>query len=168
VNILRFNVIETEAQIVASTWLDKCIYNEFGTEDHKEKCECFENPFPTIDYRCEDGRFPVKVFCYTISNFDLLSRNETELNSGIRSTFLNELNVKKTLVIYFTKKKKSCDSTTWLWIWHFRTPARKRYLQCHVMAERFLFLFYFLFYFFRILFRVIIGVLWKRDKSRPI
>ncbi len=31
-----------------------------------------------IDYRCEDGRFPVSASCVTISNPDSLSNGETE------------------------------------------------------------------------------------------
>jgi hypothetical protein len=40
--------------------------------------------------------------------------------------------------IYFTKKKvKSWDSTTCFRLWQFQTPAWKRYLQMHLLAERF-------------------------------
>ncbi len=39
----------------------------------------------TIDYRCEDGRFPVCTSCVTISNPDLFSRSETGVNPGLRS-----------------------------------------------------------------------------------
>jgi hypothetical protein len=37
----------------------------------------------TIDYRREDGHFPVSVSCVTISNPDLLSRSETGVDPGI-------------------------------------------------------------------------------------
>jgi hypothetical protein len=36
-----------------------------------------------IDYRCEDGRFPVFASCVTISNPGSLSRSETGVNPGI-------------------------------------------------------------------------------------
>jgi hypothetical protein len=39
----------------------------------------------TIDYRCEDGRFPVSTTCVTISNTDMLFSSETEVNPGMRS-----------------------------------------------------------------------------------
>jgi hypothetical protein len=38
----------------------------------------------TIDYRWEDGRFPVSASCKTISNPVWLSRSETGVHSGIR------------------------------------------------------------------------------------
>jgi hypothetical protein len=38
-----------------------------------------------IDYRCEDGRFPVYASCVTISNPDSLYSSETGINPGIRS-----------------------------------------------------------------------------------
>jgi hypothetical protein len=38
-----------------------------------------------IDYRCEDGRFPVCPRCMTISNPDLLSCVKTGINPGVRS-----------------------------------------------------------------------------------
>jgi hypothetical protein len=44
----------------------------------------YTNPKP-IDYRCEDGRFPVSGSCLTISNPDLLPSSETGVNLGIRS-----------------------------------------------------------------------------------
>ncbi len=40
----------------------------------------------TIRYRCEDGRFPVSSSDVTFSNPDLLSRSETGVDSGIRSS----------------------------------------------------------------------------------
>jgi hypothetical protein len=39
----------------------------------------------SIDYRCEDGQFPVSTSCVTISNPDSLSRRETEVNCGIEA-----------------------------------------------------------------------------------
>ncbi len=39
----------------------------------------------------------------------------------------------------FHKEVKSWDSTTWFKIWQFQTPAWKRYLQMHLLAERFAF-----------------------------
>ncbi len=39
----------------------------------------------------------------------------------------------------FHKEVKSWDSTTWFRIWQFQTPAWKRYLQKHPLAERFVF-----------------------------
>ncbi len=41
--------------------------------------------------------------------------------------------------IYFTKKVKSWDSTTWLRVLRFQTQAWKGYLQMHLLAERFIF-----------------------------
>ncbi len=37
----------------------------------------------------------------------------------------------------FHKQVKNRDSTTWLRNWQFLTPAQKRYLQMHLLAERF-------------------------------
>jgi hypothetical protein len=41
--------------------------------------------FFSIDQRCEGGRFPVSESFVTISNSDLLSSSETEVNPGMRS-----------------------------------------------------------------------------------
>ncbi len=63
----------------------------------------------TIDYRCEDGRFPVSVSYLTISNPDLLSSIETGVNPGIRSwksTYLNEIDVRKPLVVSISQKSE--------------------------------------------------------------
>jgi hypothetical protein len=38
-----------------------------------------------IDYRCEDGRFPVSASCVTISNPDSLSSSGKGVNPGMRS-----------------------------------------------------------------------------------
>jgi hypothetical protein len=38
----------------------------------------------TIDYRCEEGNYPVPSSCLTISNPDLLSSSETGVNSEIK------------------------------------------------------------------------------------
>ncbi len=58
----------------------------------------------------------------------LLISSETGVNSRIRScksTYLNELDVRKTLVVYISPKKKakSWDPTTWYRIWQFQTSA---------------------------------------------
>jgi hypothetical protein len=55
-----------------------------------------------MDYRREDGRFPVSTSSVAISNPDSLSSSEPEVNPGIRScksTNLNELNVRKLLCV---------------------------------------------------------------------
>ncbi len=39
----------------------------------------------------------------------------------------------------FHKEIKSWDSITWFKIWQFQTPAWKRYLQMHLLTERFFF-----------------------------
>ncbi len=39
----------------------------------------------------------------------------------------------------FHKEVKSWDSTTWFRIWHLQTPAYKRYLQMHLLAQQFRF-----------------------------
>ncbi len=41
--------------------------------------------YPTADYRCEHGRFPLSTNCVTIPNPDLLSSSEAGVNSEIRS-----------------------------------------------------------------------------------
>ncbi len=58
-----------------------------------------------------------------------------------KSTHLNELNVKKPMVvsILFHNEVKSWDSTTWFRIWQIQTPAWKWHLQMHLLAERFVF-----------------------------
>jgi hypothetical protein len=62
----------------------------------------------TIDYKCVDSGFPVSVSCVTISNHDLISSSETEVNPGIRSwkKHLSEWPrcQKATDSFYFTKK----------------------------------------------------------------
>ncbi len=87
----------------------------------------------TEDYRWEDRHFPVWSSCVTISNLNLLSTSETWANPGIRSwksTYLIEPNVRKPLVVFISQKKvMSWGSATWFRIWHFQTPALKRYLQ---------------------------------------
>ncbi len=55
-----------------------------------------------IEYRREDGRFPVSGSCVTISILDSLSSSETGVTSGIRSlksTYVIELDVRKPLVV---------------------------------------------------------------------
>jgi hypothetical protein len=44
----------------------------------------FAMNYYSIDYRCEDGRFPVFARCVTISSPYLLSCIETRANPGIR------------------------------------------------------------------------------------
>ncbi len=62
----------------------------------------------SIDYRCEDGRFPVSASCVTIANPDSLSSSETGVNPGTRCwrKFLSEwARCQKAIGgIYFTKK----------------------------------------------------------------
>ncbi len=74
---------------------------------------------------------------------DLVSSSEIGVNPGIRSwkTHLAECaRCQKAIgCIYFTKKVKSWDSTTCFRIWQFQTPAWKRYLRMHLLAERFVF-----------------------------
>jgi hypothetical protein len=41
--------------------------------------------YGTIDYRCEDGCFPVSASCVTISNPDSLSSSEKGFNHDIRN-----------------------------------------------------------------------------------
>ncbi len=60
-----------------------------------------------MDYRCEDGRFPMSASCVTISNPDSLSSNASGVNPGIeswKSTHLNELDAKKPLVVYISQR----------------------------------------------------------------
>jgi hypothetical protein len=38
-----------------------------------------------VDYRCEDGKFPVSASCVPISNPDSLSSSETGVDPEIRS-----------------------------------------------------------------------------------
>jgi hypothetical protein len=62
-----------------------------GTENDEERLWQVNEPMrlsprvANIDYRCEDGRFPVSASCVSISKPDLLSSSETGVNSGIRS-----------------------------------------------------------------------------------
>jgi hypothetical protein len=98
-----------------------------------------------IDYRCEDGRFPVSASCVTISNLDSLSSSKTVVTPGIRSW------KKKTLISLsllmseshwwhlLHREVKSGDWTTWFRIWQFQNVAWKRYLQMHLLAEQFVF-----------------------------
>ncbi len=39
----------------------------------------------------------------------------------------------------FHKDVKSWDSSTWFRIWNYQTPAEKKYLHMHLLAERFVF-----------------------------
>jgi hypothetical protein len=39
----------------------------------------------------------------------------------------------------FHNEVMSWDSITWFRIWQFQTPAWKRFLQMHLLAERFIF-----------------------------
>ncbi len=67
--------------------------------------------FYTIDYRCEDGRFPEFASCMTMSNPDLISSSETRVNPGIRSwrkhisEWARLLDVRKPLVESISQKK---------------------------------------------------------------
>ncbi len=63
-----------------------------------------------IDYRREDGPFPVFASCVTISHPDSLSSSETGVNPGIRSwkyTCLNELDARKPLVVSISQTSKA-------------------------------------------------------------
>ncbi len=62
-----------------------------------------------IDYRCDDGRFPVSASCVTTSNPDLLSSSEKGVNPEIRiwkSTYLNELDARKPLVLSISQRSE--------------------------------------------------------------
>jgi hypothetical protein len=62
-----------------------------------------------MDYVWEDGPCAVSAGCVTISNPDLLSSSETGVNPGLRSwknTNLNELNVRKPLVVSASKRSE--------------------------------------------------------------
>jgi hypothetical protein len=75
-------------------------------------------PFLCLDYRCEDGRFPVPASCVTISNPDSLSSSETGVNPGIRSwknTYLNELDVRKPLVQSISQKSEELRLYNLVW-----------------------------------------------------
>ncbi len=79
-----------------SGWLDE------GYEDGRHSFTFFGENSETIDYRCQDGRFPVSSNCMTITNPDELPKIETGVNPRIRSwrsTYLNELDVRKPLVV---------------------------------------------------------------------
>ncbi len=63
-----------------------------------------------IDYRCDVGRFLVSASYVTISNPDSLSSSETGFNSGIRSwksNYLNELDVRKPLVVSISQRVRA-------------------------------------------------------------
>jgi hypothetical protein len=111
-----------------------------------------------IDYRCEDGRFPVSGSCVTISNPDSLSSSETGVNPEIRSwrKYLSGWAwCQKTIGgIYSTKKWRAETLLPGLEFNNFK-PRLKMYLQKHLLAERFVF------------WGAMIGVFWK-SKSRPI
>ncbi len=75
-----------------------------------------------IDYRGEDGRFPVCTSCVTIPNPVLLSSSEMGVNPGMRSwkcTYLIELDVRNPLVYIFHKslRAETLQSTTGFRIW---------------------------------------------------
>jgi hypothetical protein len=64
----------------------------------------------SIDYRCEDGRFPVSASCVVISNPRSLASSETGVNPGRRSwksTYLIELEVRKPWVVSISQSQKS-------------------------------------------------------------
>jgi hypothetical protein len=95
-----------------------------------------------IDYRCEDGRFPLSVSCVTISNLDLLSSSETGVNHGMiswKSTDLSELWCRKAIGGIYSRKMWRGDTTNCIKIWQYQTSSSKLYLQMHLLAKRFLF-----------------------------
>ncbi len=62
-----------------------------------------------IDYRSEDGRFPVSASWMKISNPDLLSSSETWVNPGIinwKSLYLIELDVRKPFVVSISQRSE--------------------------------------------------------------
>jgi hypothetical protein len=73
----------------------------------KKKVLLIAHLYP-IDWRCEDGRFPVSASCVTIPNPDSLSSSETGVNLGIRSWkkhWSERARCQKAIGgIYFTKK----------------------------------------------------------------
>jgi hypothetical protein len=66
----------------------------------------------SIDYRCEDGRFPVFASCVAILNPNSIFNSETGVNSGIRSLnnhfsdSLIELEVRKPLMVSISQKSE--------------------------------------------------------------
>jgi hypothetical protein len=97
----------------------------------------------SIDYRFEQGRFWVSMSCLTISNLDSLYIKETGTNPRIIiwKEHLSEWARCQKVIdgIYFTRKWRAKTITTWFRYWHFQTPALKRYLQMHLLTERFFF-----------------------------
>jgi hypothetical protein len=58
----------------------------------------------------------------------------------LKSIHLNELDVRKPLVVSISQKSEELRVyNRWFRIWHFQTPALKRYLQMHLLGDRFIF-----------------------------
>ncbi len=96
-----------------------------------------------IDYRCEDGCFPVSASCLTISNPDSLSSSETGNNPGIRSWKKHSSDwarcQKAVGGIYFTKKRRVETLQPGSEFDNFKHQLKSGCLQMHLLAERFLF-----------------------------
>ncbi len=63
----------------------------------------------------------------------------------------------------FHKQVKSWDFKTWFRFWQFRTPAWKRYLQMHLLAERFVFSWWwsYLSNFISVFTSIVYGIYWR-------
>jgi hypothetical protein len=92
-----------------STWMGDRLRTLYATILwSRQKLRLYNLCVQCIDYRCEDGRFPVLASCVTISNPNLLSSSDTGVDPGIRSwkKHLSEwARCQKAIGgIYFTKK----------------------------------------------------------------
>jgi hypothetical protein len=94
--------LETHAELAGITWANNTITRNAGSyiwfgmgkkctslNERRLELAFARDPSPceplTIDYRCEDGRFPGSLSCVTISNPNLLSRSEKTVYPGMRS-----------------------------------------------------------------------------------
>jgi hypothetical protein len=81
----------------------------------------------------------VSASCVTASDPDSLSNSEQGLILGYKAEdeliLMSSMSESRWWCLLY-KEWKSYDSTTWFRIWQFQTPAWKRYLQMHLLAER--------------------------------
>jgi hypothetical protein len=95
-------------------------------------------------YRREDGCFLVSRSWVTFLNPGLHSSSETGVNLGIwswkKSLIWISLMLERHYWYQFYEEVKSWDSTTWLIIGQIQISGSKRYLQLHLLSERFVFL----------------------------
>ncbi len=87
----------------------------------------------------EDGRFPVFARCLKILNPDLLYSREIRANPVIQNTCVDELSIRKPLVVSLSQRRDELNLTTWFRIWQFQPRLKSGISKCIFCRKRFVF-----------------------------